>query len=112
LWVWAMSWLRWLVADQLLNSPSFKVWPVDVGFVEDRVALGQVFLWIMKILPVIIVPPMFHTRTFVTNTISSQQLKVSLNNTLKCSLALILNRWRQCCLLAKKGGGTSNCETR
>jgi len=57
---WAMSWLRWLVADQLLNNLSCKVWPVDVGFVEDRVALGQVFLQIMKILPVIIGPPMFH----------------------------------------------------
>jgi hypothetical protein len=94
---WAMSCLRRLVADQLLNRPSFKVWPVDVGFVEDRVALGQVFLWIIKILPVI-VPLMFHTHSFVTNAISSRQLKVSLNKTLKCSSALILNRWRQCCL--------------
>ena len=39
-----MSWLRRLAAEQLINSPSFKVWPVDVGFVEDRVGLGQVFL--------------------------------------------------------------------
>ena len=58
-----MSWLRWLVADQLLKSPSFKVWPVDVRFLEDRVALGQVFLQVIKILPVIIGPPMFHTHS-------------------------------------------------
>ena len=60
---WTMSWLRWLVADQLLNSFSFNVWPVDVGFVEDRVALGQVFLQVMKILPIIIGPPMFDTHS-------------------------------------------------
>jgi len=57
-----MSWLRWLVADQLLNSPSFKVWPVGVGFVEDKVALGQVFLQVIKFLPVIL-GPMFHTHS-------------------------------------------------
>jgi len=56
-----MSWLRRLVADKLLNSRSFKIWLVDVGFVEDRVALGQVFLQVIKILLVIIGPPMFHT---------------------------------------------------
>jgi len=58
-----MLWLRQLVADQLLNSPNFKVWPVAVGFVEDRVRLGQVFLQVIKILPVIIGPPMFHTHS-------------------------------------------------
>jgi hypothetical protein len=34
---------------------------VHVGFVVDKVALGQVFLWVLRFFPVNIIPPWLHT---------------------------------------------------
>jgi hypothetical protein len=39
----AVSWLTWLVAGLSLGRPGFDPRSVHVGFVEDKVALGQVF---------------------------------------------------------------------
>jgi hypothetical protein len=44
----AMSWLRWLVAGLSLWRPGFVPGSAHVGFVLDRVSLGQVFLWILQ----------------------------------------------------------------
>jgi hypothetical protein len=39
----AVPWLRWSDAVPLLRSHGFNPSQVDVGFVVDKVALGQVF---------------------------------------------------------------------
>jgi hypothetical protein len=38
---------------------------VYVGFVVDKVALGQVFLQVLRFSSVIIIPPMLHTHSFI-----------------------------------------------
>jgi hypothetical protein len=43
----AMPWLRQLVADLSPEKPGFYPKPLHVGFVGDRVALGQVYLQIL-----------------------------------------------------------------
>jgi hypothetical protein len=37
---------------------------IHVGFVVNRVALGQVFFWVLRFSPVTIIPPMFRTHLF------------------------------------------------
>ena len=41
--LWAVSWLRRLVAGLSPRRPGFDPGSVHVGFVVDKVALGQVF---------------------------------------------------------------------
>jgi hypothetical protein len=50
-------WLRRLVADLLLQRPGFSSRSVHVGFVVDRVALGQVSVWVLGFSPVSFIPP-------------------------------------------------------
>jgi hypothetical protein len=40
----AVPWLRWLVTGLSLQKAAFTPRSVNVGFVADRVALGQVSL--------------------------------------------------------------------
>jgi hypothetical protein len=40
----AVPWLRWLVTKLILRRPGFAPGSVHMGFVVDKVALGQVFL--------------------------------------------------------------------
>jgi hypothetical protein len=44
-----------------------QVWlrPVHIGFVVDKVTLGQVFLWELYIYRVTIISPMLHTVSFI-----------------------------------------------
>jgi hypothetical protein len=53
----AVPWLRRLVAGLSPRSPVFAPRSVHVGFVVDKVALGQVFLRVLRFSPVSIVPP-------------------------------------------------------
>jgi hypothetical protein len=39
----AVPWLRWLVAGLSPRRPGFEPGSIHVGFVVDKVALGQVF---------------------------------------------------------------------
>jgi hypothetical protein len=41
---WAVPWLRSLVAGLSPRRPGFAPGSIHVGFVVDKVALGQVFL--------------------------------------------------------------------
>ena len=41
-----------LFANLLLQSLKFEPWPVHVGFVVDKVALVQVYLWVHHFSPV------------------------------------------------------------
>jgi hypothetical protein len=45
----AMPWLKQLVASLLLLSSGFAAGSVHVGFVVNKVALGQVLLQVLQI---------------------------------------------------------------
>jgi branched-subunit amino acid transport protein len=47
-----MPWLEWLVAGLSPRRPGFAARSVHVGFVVDKVALGQVFLRVLRFSPV------------------------------------------------------------
>jgi hypothetical protein len=55
----AVIWLRWLVAGLSRRSHGFTPGSIHVGFVVDKVALGQVFLRVLRFSPVNIIPPSF-----------------------------------------------------
>jgi hypothetical protein len=54
-----MPWFRRLVADLSLWMPGFSLVSFHVGFVVDKVALGQVFLKFLQFLPANVNPPWF-----------------------------------------------------
>jgi len=54
-----VPWLRRLVAGLSPRRPGFAPGSVHVGFVVDKVALGQVFLRVLRFSPVSIIPPWF-----------------------------------------------------
>jgi hypothetical protein len=55
------SWLRALVAGLSPRRPGFDLGPVHVGFVVDKVALGQVFPpQVLRFSPVSFIPPVLH----------------------------------------------------
>jgi hypothetical protein len=53
----AVPWLRRLVAGLPPRRPGFDPGPDHVGFVVDKVALGQVFLRVLRFSPVSFIPP-------------------------------------------------------
>ena len=56
----AVPWLRRLVAGLSPRRPGFDLGSVDVGFVVDKVALGQVFSRVLRISPLNFIPPVLH----------------------------------------------------
>jgi hypothetical protein len=48
----AVPWLRSLVASRLPRRPGFAPGSIHVGFLVDKVALGQVFLLVLRFSPV------------------------------------------------------------
>jgi len=57
--------LSWLVAGLSPQWFGLNPRPDHVGFVVDKVALGQVFMGVMQILPICVIPPMLHTHSVV-----------------------------------------------
>jgi hypothetical protein len=57
----AVPWLRWLVAGLSLRRPGLAPGSIHVGFVVGKVALGQVFLRVLRFSPVSIIPPALQT---------------------------------------------------
>jgi hypothetical protein len=59
---------KWLNADLLMQKPMFDCKQFHVGFVVDKVALGQVSLGVFQFSPLSNFPPMrqtlFHSCTF------------------------------------------------
>jgi hypothetical protein len=55
---WAVPWLRRLVAGFLPRRPGFAPRAAYVGFMMDKVALGQVFIGVLQFSPVGIIPPL------------------------------------------------------
>ena len=58
--------LRKLFAGVPPRRPGFESEPVYFGFVVNKVALGQVFLEVLWLSPLIIIPQMLHTHTSFT----------------------------------------------
>ena len=58
--IYAVLWLRRLVAGLSPRRPGFDPGSVHVGFVVNKVALGQGFLWVLRFLPVNFIPPLLH----------------------------------------------------
>jgi hypothetical protein len=56
----AVPWLRRLAAGLPLRRPVFDPGLVHVGFVVDKVALGQVFPRVLWFSPVSFIPPVLH----------------------------------------------------
>jgi hypothetical protein len=52
-----MPWLRWLVAGLSLQRPWFAPGMLHGGFIVGKVALEQVFLWVLQFFPVSIILP-------------------------------------------------------
>jgi hypothetical protein len=61
--IMAMPWLRQLVASLSLQRNEFLPGLVHIGFVVDKVALGQIFLHIPQFSPVSNIPPVLYTHT-------------------------------------------------
>jgi hypothetical protein len=57
----AVPWLRRLVAGLSPRKPGFDPGSVHVGFVVDKVALGQVFPRVLRSSPVNFIPPVLHS---------------------------------------------------
>ena len=56
----AVSWLRRLVAGLSPRRPGFDSGSVHVGFVVDKVSLGQVFPRVLRFFPVNSIPTVLH----------------------------------------------------
>jgi hypothetical protein len=56
----AIQWLRQLVAGLSLQRAGFDPGSFHVGFVVDKVALGQVFLRVLQFSLVNFIPPVLH----------------------------------------------------
>jgi hypothetical protein len=54
------AWLRQLIAGLSPRRPGFDPGSVHVGFVVDKVALGHVFLRVLRFSPVNFIPPLLH----------------------------------------------------
>jgi hypothetical protein len=61
----AVPYLRRLVAGFSPRMPGFAPRAAHVGFVVDKVALGQIFLRILRSSPVNIIPPLFHIHSYI-----------------------------------------------
>jgi len=66
---------------------KIKVQPVHVGFVVDKLALGQVFFAEYLRFPLsLIIPPMLHIHSYIPFALLSQQLTASFDKTQKIKL--------------------------
>jgi hypothetical protein len=56
----AVPWFRRLAAGLSPRRPGFDPGSVHVGFVVDKMALGQVYLRVLRFSPVNFIPPVLH----------------------------------------------------
>jgi hypothetical protein len=56
----ALQWLKLLVGGLSPRRTGFAPGSIHVGFVVDKVALGQVFLPVLRFSPANIIPPLLH----------------------------------------------------
>jgi len=62
-----VPWLRQSVTGLLLWRLGFDSRPVNVNFVMNKMTLRQVFLQALQFYLVIIILPMLHTRSFISD---------------------------------------------
>jgi hypothetical protein len=74
----AVPWLRRLVAGLPPRRPGFDAGSVHVGFVVDKVALGQLFLPVLRFSTASFIPPVLHYKEKRKNESSSQGCTISL----------------------------------
>jgi hypothetical protein len=67
----AVPWLRRLVAGLSPRRPGFDPGSVHLGFVVDKVVLGQVLLRVLRLSPVNYIAPMLHYNGKAEKTSSS-----------------------------------------
>ena len=67
----AVPWLRRILAGLSPPRPKFDMRQVLVGFVGDKVALGQGFLRVLRFSPISIIPTMLHTHPSIADAIKS-----------------------------------------
>jgi hypothetical protein len=82
LWM-SVLWLRRLVADGSTRRPGFDLRPVSVKFMADRVALGHVFLRILRFSRLSVIPPMHHTHLSITDALQSEKWTNYLSNSME-----------------------------
>ena len=73
-----MSWLRRLVCRLLTVGPEFDPGSVQMTFFFDKVTLGQVFLQLLQLSPVLIIPPVVHIHSSLTLLYPSKLLTYSM----------------------------------
>jgi hypothetical protein len=56
----AVQWFKRLVAGLSQRRPGFAPGSIHMGFVVDKVSLGQVFLRVLRFTPSNIIPPLLH----------------------------------------------------
>jgi len=61
----AVAWLKQLVVGFSPLRPEVKARAVDVGFMGDKMAVGQIFRQVLRFFAVCIVPPMFCTHSCI-----------------------------------------------
>jgi hypothetical protein len=80
----AVPWLRELVAGLSSQRPGFNPGSVYVGFVVEKMALGQVFPLVLRFSPLSFIPPVLHYTGKRKNELSlSQGYTISLNAALR-----------------------------
>lgn len=61
----AVTWLKELLVGFSSLSPGVKARAVDVGFMGDKMSVGQIFRQALQFLAVSILPPMFYTHSCI-----------------------------------------------
>jgi len=73
---------------------GFDTRPVRVGYVVNKVALGQVFVWILRFPLISIIPPMLRRNTDVLRRTSRPSLGTFIHGSV---VSIIVYRWTEKC---------------
>jgi hypothetical protein len=63
--MWAVPWLRLIVAGLSQQCFVFDPRPVRVSFVVEKVALGKVLVHVFALYPLSVNPPMLHDDSLI-----------------------------------------------
>jgi hypothetical protein len=94
---WAVPWLRRLVAGLSPPSPGFDTGSVHVGFVVDKVALGQVFPLILRFSPVSFNPPVLKKTNHLRHRVAQLASRLRCVRSICCGAIYKKNLWTFVC---------------
>jgi hypothetical protein len=83
-----------LVADPSPRSRGFYPRTVHVRYVVDKVALGRVFLRVLRFLPVTVIPPVLHTHLHLHVALTTQTKGRMPGNLQRTSVLLEIGKHR------------------